>query len=711
MRNVLLTLTTCLLVSPVIAKYSGGTGDPNDPYQIATAADLIALGETPDDYDKHFILTADIDLDPILPGGRVFDKAVIAPHTDPTFCDRSGHCVYDDTAFFTGVFDGNGHTIWHLTIVGDSDLGLFEQLSGEVKDLGLADVNIAGSGSYIGGLAGAGSGTNCRVSGNVSGRIYVGGLAGAGGGTNCHSTATVSGDVYIGGLLGSGVALHCYSTGSVSGDSYVGGLIGESGWIVSQCYSTGTVHGNKYVGGLVGHNLWSPNVGEVGPAEIANCYSTANVDGNDCIGGLVGQNYYGPVTNCYAAGVVSGAGSVGGLVGHGDLGTVTACFWDIDTSGQATSDGGTGMITAEMQTGARFLIWGMCDNEGIWTIDEGKDYPRLSWENRRGEPIRMPELADLLLGSGTENDPFLIYTHEELNAVGLYPCEWDKHFRLMADIDLDPALPGRKIFDGAVIASDTDPGNSAFREIPFTGLFDGSGHTISHLTIIGGGYLGLFGRLGPGAELTDLGVVDVNITGSGDYVGGLVGHSAGLITRCYSTGTASGHYYDTYAYVGGLVGFNRGSIATSYSTVSAGGGGAVGGLVGGNRNDVRNCHSTGAAIGKREVGGLVGSNYGSVTASYSTATVSGGWAVGGLVGWSDRGNVAACFWDIEISGFPWGYTAGVTGKTTAEMQTASTFLDAGWDFVDETTNGADDIWWILEGQDYPRLWWELIAEK
>ena len=50
---------------------------------------------------------------------------------------------------------------------------------------------------------------------------------------------------------------------------------------------------------------------------------------------------------------------------------------------------------------------------------------------------------------------------------------------------------------------------------------------------------------------------------------------------------------------------------------------------------------------------------------------------------------------------------GGTPKTTAEMQTAATYLEAGWDFVDEVANGTDDIWWILEGQDYPRLWWEL----
>ena len=45
-------------------------------------------------------------------------------------------------------------------------------------------------------------------------------------------------------------------------------------------------------------------------------------------------------------------------------------------------------------------------------------------------------------------------------------------------------------------------------------------------------------------------------------------------------------------------------------------------------------------------------------------------------------------------------------EITVDMQTAQTFLEAGWDFVGETVNGTEDIWWIDEGQDYPRLWWE-----
>jgi len=39
----------------------------------------------------------------------------------------------------------------------------------------------------------------------------------------------------------------------------------------------------------------------------------------------------------------------------------------------------------------------------------------------------------------------------------------------------------------------------------------------------------------------------------------------------------------------------------------------------------------------------------------------------------------------------------------SSMQTAGTFLYAGWDFMEEIENGTDNIWWINEGQNYPRL--------
>ena len=72
--SVLLVIACFNLLNSTLWAYSGGTGEPNDPYQIATAEDLIALGQEPNDYNDCFILTADIDL-----SGYSFGNAVIAP--------------------------------------------------------------------------------------------------------------------------------------------------------------------------------------------------------------------------------------------------------------------------------------------------------------------------------------------------------------------------------------------------------------------------------------------------------------------------------------------------------------------------------------------------------------------------------------------------------------------------------------------------------
>jgi len=680
------------IVSAATAKYSGGTGEPNDPYQIATAADLIALGETPTDYDKHFLLTADIDLDPNLPGRKVFDKAVIAPDTDP----NDEWSLFQGTSF-TGVFDGNGHAISHLRIMGKNYVGLFGQLglwdshACEVKNLGVMDVNITGLGCSIGGLVGWNLGTVTK----------------------------------------------CYSVGVVSGGGEVGGLVGANGsWVpesgaVTQCYSTGTVSGLGAAGGLIGQNS----------GNVSRCYSAATVSGGEA-GGLVGCNWDGSVSECYSTGAISGANelsTVGGLVGHWNDALMAACFWDTQTSGQTTSDGGTGKTTAEMQTAKTFLDAGWDfvgetanGSEDIWNIGEGLGYPRLSWEKYSG-------------GRGTADDPYQIAAAADLIALGETPADYDKHFILTADIDLDPNLPGRKVFDKAVIAANTTEATNRVEGAPFTGIFDGGGHTVSRLTIKGfkGGHcMGLFGRLESGAEVKNLGVVDVNITGSGTYVGGLTGYNLrGTVTHCYSTGAVSGDIS-----VGGLVGANDGTITNSYATGSVAGDSSVGGLAGTNGylnqntwwadhpGAISNCYSAGAVGGNNRVGGLVGENSswlsvatncysacsvrgnadvgglagyinGSVSNSYSTGTVSGKDLVGGLAGYAEyRSAVEYCFWDTQTSAQT--TSAGGTGKATGEMQTASTFLDAGWDFVGETANGTDDIWWINEGKGYPRLSWQ-----
>jgi glucuronoarabinoxylan endo-1,4-beta-xylanase len=330
--------------------------------------------------------------------------------------------------------------------------------------------------------------------------------------------------------------------------------------------------------------------------------------------------------------------------------------------------------------------------------------------------------------------------------------DYDKHFILTADIDIDPNLPGRKVFNKAVIAPDINDIEDGFQGTPFTGFFDGNDHAIYHLKIEGKSNLGLFGQVAPGARISKLCLESVDVNGTGDYIGSLAGGNAGSvsescsngtirginnvgglfgsncesITMCYSTGTVNGN-----TNVGGLVGGNSidilfsyrtGSIlrvdtnmriTKSYSTSNISGNGSVGGIVGYNDSFgvVIMSYSAGVVKGSLRVGGLIGRNAGGIETCYSTAVVVGTTDVGGLAGSSTSpypiatgGYATHSFWDIQTSGQ--AISAGGIGFTTAEMQTASIFIEAGWDFVYETTNGTDDIWWIDEGNDYPRLWWE-----
>jgi hypothetical protein len=162
----------------------------------------------------------------------------------------------------------------------------------------------------------------------------------------------------------------------------VGALVGDHSGTISNSYSTGNVSGDEdygCVGGLVGDNYGT----------VSDSYSTASVIGSGCIGGLVGVNFQGTVNNCYSNGNVNGEDCVGGLVGGNIEYTVSNSFWDIETSGQATSNGGTGKSTVAMQnittfSGAGWDITEVSLNETnpayVWNIVDGLTYPFLSWQ-------------------------------------------------------------------------------------------------------------------------------------------------------------------------------------------------------------------------------------------------------------------------------------------------------------------------------------------
>ena len=392
-----MVLVICCFGMVAQGKYGGGSGEPNDPYQIWGANDMQAIGDDANDWDKHFILMADTDLSQFdgKEGREKFN--VIAPDAN------DAESLFQGIPF-AGVFDGNDHTISNF--VYDSNgvdfIGLFgcvDDTNAEIKNLGMIDPNLAGvtGGICTGSLAGSlenGTTANCYVSGgSVSGYFHVGGLAGdIGDGKviECFARGTVlKGDWIVGGLVGSsgGTITNCHVTATVVGESMIGGLIGIGG-------SGGTVRGSSanasilslghYAGGLVGAN-WGM---------ISDCYASGIVDGNDRVGGLVGQNgqddgppyqWSGTIRTSYAVGKVSGLDNVGGLVGYNEYGEISDCYWNIEASGEpnmcgAQEEGATGcdpnfgLPTSQLHQQSTFTDW---DFINVWNIGENQTYPYL----------------------------------------------------------------------------------------------------------------------------------------------------------------------------------------------------------------------------------------------------------------------------------------------------------------------------------------------
>jgi hypothetical protein len=350
-----------------------------------------------------------------------------------------------------------------------------------------------------------------------------------------------------------------------------------------------------------------------------------------------------------------------------------------------------------MKQASNYVAWND-PGQIYWVIDDGSDYPRLAWEGQPGNPLSAETFSDLIPdGFGTSTNPYQIRTARQLNAIGLFPSYWDKVFALQNDIDMCE-IKG------------TDYNIIGRYGKPFKGVFQGNHNTIRNLTYQSEGhnsYVGMFGQ--SNGDIKNLRMQNVQISTKGFYVGSIVGWQGRcIISRCRVNGNITGGEC-----VGGLVGWashSLGSIDGSSSRGNVIGAGSVGGLVGRTSKNfvIDNCYSISDVIGlggESEAGGLVGMLDGIISNSYSAGRVTGESKVGGLVAYRRNGSVATSFWDIQNSGMV--SSAGGTGLITGLMFQMNTYMSANWDFMGEVANGTDDIWWIDEGNDYPRLWFEL----
>ncbi|MDA3886089.1 MAG: T9SS type A sorting domain-containing protein [Candidatus Delongbacteria bacterium] len=159
---------------------------------------------------------------------------------------------------------------------------------------------------------------------------------------------------------------------------------------------------------------------------------------------------------------------------------------------------------------------------------------------------------------------------------------------------------------------------------------------------------GIIGEAYSGTELYNChneGVVNAQ-----EFVGGIIGccttgNDTGIVSNCSSTGNMTG----TYDYVGGLIGHNKFKIYDSFATGAVQGSERVGGFIGNNASsEILNCYSTGSINSYAFSGGFIGRCIGDSTTvinnCYSEGSVtSTGWGCGGFVGQYIGEKISNCY--------------------------------------------------------------------
>ena len=593
---------------------------------------------------------------------------------------------------YSATFDGDGHTISNLFISRNSTnhVGLFGATSATsaVRNVGLESANVTGQ-NLTGALIGNAYGTvqDAYSSGSVSGKDYVGGLVG-------YPREAIQ---------------RSYSSGSVSGKDYVGGLGGYSRNTIQRSYSTASVTGTGHnAGGLVAYLETE--------GKIKASYATGTVTGLSRVGGLVGDTD-GNITASYSTGAVSGTGStVGGLVGVQGAGTTTNSYWDTETSGKATSGGGVGKTTSELQSPTQtdgyagiYANWNLNldgdanTDEDPWDFGTASQYPALKaeWDGdgtptayefgRQGRSapvvedyddddnglIEVDSLVKLnairwdLDGNGAStNAGYALAFPTPAVGMGCPVTATDADdndclgYELTADLDFNTDTTGSS---AAVVDSSDDYWNGGLGWSPiasestaYMAVFDGGRHTIANLFI----------------NRPTSNMVNFRDANKSNYVGLFASlMSPGEVRHLRLTGVSVTGRGNVGAVVGHIT-LGKVSHVSSTGAVTAvgssgGDGQKAGGLVGStgaNTTVIEYSYSTATVTaGDDYAGGLIGESKGEIRASYATgaATATGNYA-GGLAGSADySSSIIVSYATGAASGAD--YVGGLVGRANGDI--------------------------------------------
>lgn len=266
-------------------------------------------------------------------------------------------------------------------------------------------------------------------------------------------------------------------------------------------------------------------------------------------------------------------------------------------------------------------------------------------------------VTDHFLELGTSEEPISIDNLDELKIISEFPRYWDKHMVLSASLSAGSTKEWNNGAGWGPI------GNS---QTPFTGSFNGRGHSVDSIFISKTSDHSSFFGLVEGGKIDSLGIKNITVNAL-SYSAGIAGRlNPGTLSNSYATGTVNGGIF-----TGGIAGLLKEATVT-------------------------NCYSQVKIKGGMYVGGFAGSCYSAnVTNSYSTGSVTAESSSGGFFGMGDvtAAGATTCYFDSETAGTT--ATKGGNAKTTSDMKTESTF--SGWDF--------GSAWSISDGE-YPTLQWQ-----
>ncbi len=476
--------------------------------------------------------------------------------------DMSSVTSFNGIAYFSGVFDGQGHEIKNVTINGSLYNSIFSKVYGTIKNVGFRNVSI-NTHSYTSSNGYSGTIISDLYSGAVVDNVYVKDSKyvlnyGVENSTPC-----------VGALIGSAFGVdpkitinNCYAQNvDISGDAaIVGGFIGDA-WntSINNCFANNiSFHdmGSNVIGGFVG---------TISGSSITNSY---------VIGSVTSASY--PEYEIYAGGFI-------GWDGH-SASSIDNCFTNFHINGLPSNSIIGSFTGSSDNVGTSYSNCVYNSEIGYGAIGEGVLPSGLNSSD--GNKVYVSTIDYLVTGY-----TYYLKTADDLMKLSelVNKGKNTKDITFILDADIDMSGYDFKAIGNCNPETEANADGINNWGARFYGNFYGNGHVISNITIHETDNqidVGLFGMVYGDAIIRDLGIENINYSGNCWAAGGLIAETQnwnGKIENVYVKGGTISVSNDPN-YVGGLIGYLSGSrptITDCYTNISViGGNTATGGLIG-----------------------------------------------------------------------------------------------------------------------------------